>query len=79
VNFESTRRKLAWVCTTVFAVSFVGLLAISTTPYWTPDNAWTAYLDVAWRLSGLLGIALWLLPRIAGAGRRVAQLFSGGA
>lgn len=79
MDFEGTRRKLAWVCTAVFAASFLGLLAISATPYWTPDNAWTGYLDGAWRISGTFGLALWLLPRIAGASRWVAQLFSRGA
>jgi len=79
VGFEGMRRLLAWVCTAVFAASFLGLLTLSATPYWLPDNPWILFLDVAWRVSGAVGLCLWLLPRLAGATRWVGRLFLGNA
>lgn len=78
-GFEGVRRALAWVCAVVFAASFLGLLGLSATGYWMPGNLWIALLDCAWRISGALGLVLWLLPRAANATRWLGQLFSGQA
>jgi hypothetical protein len=79
VDLEDVRRILVWACTGVFAVSFLGLLGISATSYWRPDNSWIALLDRAWRISGAVGVGLWLVPRLAGAVRWIGRLFLGEA
>ena len=79
VEFEDVRRLLAWVSTAVFAASFVGLLTLSATSYWIPDNPWILFLDRAWRISGAFGLCLWLAPRLAGATRWLRRLFVGDA
>jgi hypothetical protein len=76
---ESLRRSLAWVCVVVFAASFLGLLGLSATAYWTPDNSWIVLLDRAWRISGGVGLLLWAVPRLASTTRWLGQLFSGQA
>lgn len=78
-GFERLRRSLAWVCVVVFAASFLGLLGLSATVYWSTDNSWIALLDRAWRISGAVGLLLWALPRVANATRWLGQLFSGQA
>ncbi|MBI2963732.1 MAG: hypothetical protein HYY35_08265 [Deltaproteobacteria bacterium] len=78
-GLAGARRVLAWVCMVVFAASFVGLLVLSATVYWTPENSWIALLDRAWRISGAVGVLLWALPRAAHATRWLSQLFSGRA
>jgi hypothetical protein len=78
-RFEAVRRKLSWVCITVFVVSFLGLLALSATHYWAPDNSWISFLDRAWRISGVCELVLWVIPRVMRAGDWVGQIFSGRA
>lgn len=79
VDFEDVRRVFVWVATAAFASSFLGLLALSATSYWRPDNPWILFLDRAWRISGAVGICLWLVPRAARAVRWVGRLFLGEA
>ena len=79
VDFENLRRLFAWISTAIFAASFVGLLTLSATPFWIPDNPWILFLDGAWRISGAVGLCLWLLPRLAGATRWLGRLFLGDA
>lgn len=76
-GLAGARRALAWVCMVVFAASFIGLLVLSATIYWTPQNSWIALLDRGWRISGAVGLLLWALPRAAKATRWLGQLFSG--
>jgi len=75
-RFETIRRPLSWLCVTVFTASFLALLALSATVYWTPDNPWIVLLDRAWRISGVTAIVLWLVPRIGRASGWVGQRFS---
>ena len=76
-RFERVRRPLSWLCITVFIGSFVALLALSATTYWTVDNPWIVLLDRLWRLSGVLVLVLWAIPRVARAGEWVSRLVSG--
>ena len=75
-RFEAFRRPLSWLCVTIFTASFLALLALSATSYWTPDNRWVVLLDGAWRLSGVAAIVLWLVPRVGRATDWLAQRFS---
>lgn len=68
---EDLRRKLSWLCVVVFSASFVGLLAFSSTSYWTPANPWIGFLDGAWRISGVIGLCLWTIPYVLRATRWV--------
>ena len=77
-RLETVRRPLSWLCITVFIGSFLGLLVLSATSRWSPANPWIMLLDRAWRISGILELALWVLPRLVGAGDWVSRLFSGG-
>jgi len=63
-QLERLRRGLSWICLCVFTATFAGLLGLSATAYWTPENAWIAFLDSAWKISGVAGIALWAIPRV---------------
>ena len=74
-RFEVIRRPLSWLCVTVFTASFLALLALSATAYWTPENRWIGRLDCAWRISGMTAIVLWLVPRIGRASGWLAQRF----
>jgi hypothetical protein len=76
---ERLRRILSWICVTVFALTFTGLLALSATTYWTADNPLIVSLDRAWRVSGLIGIVLWAIPYLVRAARWVRQQFSASA
>ncbi len=76
-GFERWRRRLSWICMSVFALSFAGLLGLSATVYWTPDNLWIALLDRAWRVSGFVGLVLWAIPYLVRGRRRVGETFSG--
>ena len=74
---ELTRRWLAWLCVSAFVGSFAGLLLLSATSYWTPENSWIAVLDAAWRASLVFGALLWLIPRIGNGARWLGELFGG--
>ena len=76
-GFERWRRGLSWICISVFALSFAGLLALSATVYWTPDNLWIAFLDRAWRVSGFTGLILWAIPHLVRGRRWIGETFSG--
>ena len=75
-RFERIRRPLSWLSVTIFGLSFVALLGLSATSFWTPENSWVAVLDRAWRISGFAALVLWLIPRVGRAGDWVGQLFS---
>ena len=77
-GLERLRRVLSWICVTVFALTFTGLLALSATTYWTPDNPLILSLDRAWRVSGLVGLTLWAIPYAVRAARWLGQQLSGG-
>jgi hypothetical protein len=77
-GLERLRRVLSWICVSVFALTFTGLLALSATTYWTPDNPLILSLDRAWRVSGLVGLTLWAIPYVVRAARWVGQQVSGG-
>ena len=74
-RFETFRRPLSWLCVTIFTASFLLLLALSATAYWTPENVWVVMLDRAWRISGVIAIVLWLIPRLGRAGGWMGQRF----
>jgi hypothetical protein len=76
-GFERWRRRLSWICISVFSLSFAGLLGLSATFYWTPDNPWIALLDRAWRISGFTGLCLWAVPYVVRGCRWVGETFSG--
>ena len=77
-GLERLRRVLSWICVSVFALTFTGLLALSATTYWAPDNALIVSLDRAWRVSGLVGVVLWAIPYGVRAARWLGQQLSGG-
>jgi len=77
-GLERLRRVLSWICVTVFALTFTGLLALSATTYWTPDNPLILSLDRAWRVSGLVGLTLWAIPYAVRAARWLGQQRSSG-
>jgi hypothetical protein len=76
-NFERWRRWFSWLCLVVFSATFAGLLGLSATRYWTPDNPWIALLDRGWRLSGGVGIALAAIPYLLQGARWLRRLFAG--
>ena len=76
-GFERFRRGLSWISIAVFALSFAGLLGLSATVYWTPDNPWIAFLDRAWKISGFTGLCLWAVPYVVRGGRWAGDAFSG--
>jgi hypothetical protein len=76
-DFERWRRGLSLICMCVFGLSFAGLLGLSATVYWTPDNLWIAFLDRAWRISGLVGLVLWAIPYLIRGRRKLGETFSG--
>ena len=75
-RWEDLRRGGAWVTGTLFVVSFVGLLALSATPYWAPDNPVIPLLDQVWKLTGLIALTLGVLPYVLGGARRALRLLS---
>ena len=77
-GWERLRRVLSWICVTVFALTFTGLLALSATTYWTPDNPLILSLDRGWRVSGLIGVTLWAIPYAVRAARWLGQQLSSG-
>jgi len=74
-GFERLRRGILWVAVSVFVFTFVGLLTLSATSYWTPQNPWLSLLDRGWRISGVASLTLWAIPYVLGAARRIRQLF----
>jgi hypothetical protein len=76
-GFERWRSGLSWICICVFGLSFAGLLGLSATAYWSPDNGWITFLDRAWRVSGLTGLILWVIPYLFRARRWVEEALSG--
>lgn len=76
---ETVRLWLVWLCVSVFVGSFAGLLGLSATAYWEPENRWIAALDAAWRTSLAIGAVLWLIPRLTLGLRWLGDLFSGKA
>jgi len=72
-GLERLRRALSWACITVFGLTFVGLLALSSTTYWTPGNTLIVALDRAWRVSGVIGLVLWAIPYLLRALRWVGR------
>jgi hypothetical protein len=70
-RLERGRWGLSWICVSVFTLSFVTLLGLSATTYWTPDNGWIPILDRALKISGVVGIVLWQIPYVSRAFRRL--------
>lgn len=71
--WEHARRKVSWAAGVVFVTSFLALLALSATRWWTPDNPWLTVFDVVWKVSGLVLLASSVVPWLA---RSVRQLGS---
>ena len=76
-KFEGLRRWFSRLCVVVFGITFAGLLGLSATRYWTPDNSWIALLDRGWRISGVVGLALAAIPYLVQAARWLRRLFAG--
>ena len=76
-KFERLRRWFSWLCLVVFSVTFAGLLGLSATRYWTPDNPWIELLDHGWRISGGAGMALAAIPYLLQGARWLRRLFAG--
>jgi hypothetical protein len=76
-KFERLRRRVSWLCVVIFGVTFAGLLGLSATRYWTPDNPWIAWLDRGWRVSGGVGIMLGVIPYLLQGARWLRRLFAG--
>ncbi len=76
-TFERLRRSVSWFCVVVFGVTVTGLLGLSATRYWTPDNPWIAWLDRGWRISGGVGVMLGVIPYLLQGARWLRRLFAG--
>jgi hypothetical protein len=76
-KFERLRRSASWLCVVIFGVTFAGLLGLSATRYWTPDNPWIAWLDRGWRISGGVGFMLAAIPYLHQGARWLRRLFAG--
>ena len=74
-RFEAVRRPISWLLITLFFGSFVCLLALSGTVYWTPENAWVVTLDRICRISGLAWLVVWIASRIPRARVWMGNLF----
>ncbi|MEA2624499.1 MAG: hypothetical protein QOD06_544 [Candidatus Binatota bacterium] len=73
---ERARRVLAWLAGALFVISFLGLLALSATSYWTADNPWVTTLDQVWKGSGLVALALGCVPYGVAGARRARRLLT---
>jgi hypothetical protein len=76
-RFEAVRRPLSWLLVSLFFGSFVGLLLLSGTVYWTPENALVVGLDRLCRISGVAWFVLWVASKIPRATIWVGNLFAG--
>jgi hypothetical protein len=76
-RFETVRRPLSWLLITLFFGSFLGLLALSGTIYWTPENSWVVGLDRTCRISALVWFVVWIASRVPRATAWVGSLFAG--
>lgn len=76
-RFEVVRRPLSWLLVSLFFGSFVGLLLLSGTIYWTPENGWVVGLDRVCRISGVAWLVLWIVSKIPRATAWVGNLFAG--
>lgn len=76
-TFERLRRWFSWLCVVIFSATFAGLLGLSATRYWTPDNPWIALLDRGWRISGGAGVTLAAIPYLLQGARWLRRLFAG--
>ena len=72
-RLESARRGLSWLCVSVFTVSFVALLSLSATTYWTFDNPWIPILDRTLKISAVVGVVVWLIPYMDRSVRRLRE------
>ena len=69
---ERARRLAAWTAGALFGASFVGLLVLSATSYWHPENELVAFCDQIWKASGVAFLFLSALPYGVALVRRVA-------
>lgn len=76
-RFEAVRRTLSWLLVSLFFGSFVGLLLLSGTIYWSPENAWVVGLDGVCRVSGVVWFVLWIASKIPRATAWVGNRFAG--
>jgi len=76
--FERARRAASRLAWSLFALSFTTLLVLSASPYWYPGNDWLVICDQVWKMSGLAGLALSVVPYFRRAGQFVAQWFDPG-
>ncbi|MGH7823232.1 MAG: hypothetical protein ACREQ9_26020 [Candidatus Binatia bacterium] len=77
-SLERLRRLVSWIAVSIFAATFVALLVLSGTGSWRPDNDWLFVLDRALRISGVVGLIVWLIPYLARLARWIGAVFSGG-
>jgi hypothetical protein len=75
-SLERARRVLAWVAGALFVTSFLGLLGLSATSYWTPDNPWVSLLDQVWKGSGVTFVALGCVPYGVAGARRARRILT---
>jgi hypothetical protein len=76
-RFEGVRRPLSWLLVSLFFGSFVGLLVLSGTIYWRPDNVWVVALDRVCRVSGVVWVVVWIASKVPRATAWVGNLFAG--
>jgi hypothetical protein len=76
-RFEAVRRPVSWLLVSLFFGSFVGLLLLSGTIYWTPENAWVVGLDRVCRSSGVAWLVLWIASKVPRATAWFGNLFAG--
>ena len=74
---ERVRRWIARLAIAAFSASFLGLLGLSATAYWSPDNHWIALLDGALRISLFVSILASLPPYVVRFGRQLVDAVSG--
>jgi hypothetical protein len=63
-TLEHLRRTASWIALSIFSASFLVLLALSATAYWTPDNPAIQVSNVVLKVSGGTALALSLAPPV---------------
>jgi hypothetical protein len=74
---EQVRRWVSRIALTIFTAAFLGLLALSATEYWHPDNEWVVLLDRTLRVSLIAVLAASLPALVLRFGRQLLDSLSG--
>ena len=74
---ERARRWASRIALTIFTAAFLGLLVLSATDSWRPDNEWVVFLDRTLRISLIAVLAASLPALVLRFGRQLLDSLSG--